>query len=47
MRGYAAAGDTKKALGEARLALAQAPDEPNKKNLQSLIQQLEEGKKIN
>jgi tetratricopeptide (TPR) repeat protein len=47
MRGYAAVGDRKKALEEARLALAQAPDEPNKKNLQNLIKQLEEGKDIN
>jgi hypothetical protein len=47
MRGYAATGDKKKALEEARLALAQAPDEGNKKNLQNLIKQLEEGKDIN
>ena len=47
MRGYAATGDKKKALEEARLALAQAPDEGNKKNLQNLIKQLEEGKEIN
>ena len=47
MRGYAATGDRKKALEEAKLAIAQAPDEPNKKNLQNLIKQLEEGKDIN
>jgi hypothetical protein len=47
MRGYAAAGDKKKALEEAKLALAQAPDEGNKKNLERLIQQLQEGKDIN
>jgi len=44
MRGYAAMGDAKKALEEAKLAVAQAPDEGNKKNLQGLIKQLEEGK---
>jgi DUF2911 family protein len=47
MRGYAATGDKKKALEEGRLALAQAPDEGNKKNLQNLVKQLEEGKEIN
>jgi predicted Zn-dependent protease len=47
MRGYSAVGDRKKALEEAKLALAQAPDEPNRKNLQGLIRQLEEGKDIN
>ena len=47
MRGYAAVGDSKKALAEAKLALAQAPDGGNKKNLENLIQQLEAGKSIN
>ncbi len=47
MRGYAAMGDKKKALEEAKLALAQAPDEGNRKNLQGLVKQLEEGKDIN
>lgn len=47
MRGYAAMGDKKKALEEAKLALAQAPDEGNKKNLEGLIKQLQEGKDIN
>lgn len=47
MRGYAAMGDKKKALEEARLALAQAPDEGNRKNLQGLVKLLEEGKDIN
>jgi predicted Zn-dependent protease len=47
MRGYAAMGDKKKALEEAKLALAQAPDEGNKKNIERLIKQLEEGKDIN
>ncbi len=42
-RGYAANGDTKKALEHARLALAQAPDELNKKSLKALIDQIEKG----
>src|SRR5262249_30323400 len=47
MRGYAATGDKKKALEQAKLAVAQAPDAANKKNLEGLIKQLEEGKEIN
>lgn len=47
MRAYAATGDTKKALSEARLAAAQAPDPANKKNLEGLIQKLEAGTNIN
>jgi len=47
MRGYSALGDNKKALEEAKLALPQAPDEGNKKNLQNMIQQLEKGNDIN
>jgi tetratricopeptide (TPR) repeat protein len=47
MRGYAAMGDNKKALSEARLAVAQAPDPANRKNLEGLIKQLEEGNDIN
>ena len=47
MRAYASTGDKKKALDEAKLALAQAPDEANKKNLQNMIKLLEEGKDIN
>lgn len=46
MRAYAAAGDNRKALAEAKLALAQAPDEQNKKNLEGLIQKLEKGEPI-
>jgi hypothetical protein len=46
MRGYAALGDTKKAIEEGKLAVAQAPDELNKKNLQTVLKNLEEGKKI-
>src|SRR5262249_8616361 len=47
MRGYAAIGDKKKALEEAKLAVTQAADAANKKNLEGLIKQLEEGKDIN
>jgi tetratricopeptide (TPR) repeat protein len=43
MRAYAATGDAKKALEEARLALKQAPDEGNKKSLQGAIEKLEKG----
>jgi hypothetical protein len=47
MRGYSATGDQKKALQEAKLALAQAPDDANRKNLQAMIQKLEAGQSIN
>lgn len=47
MRGYAAMGDKKKAIEEAKLAIAQAPDAANKKNLENLLKQLEAGKDIN
>jgi tetratricopeptide (TPR) repeat protein len=47
MRGYSAMGDQKKALAEAKLALAQAPDDGNKRNLENLIKQLEQGKAVN
>ena len=40
-RGYAGVGDTRKAILHARLAMAQAPDDVNRKNLQSLIDQWE------
>jgi DUF2911 family protein len=43
MRGYAGVGDAKKALEEGRLALKQAPDEPNKKVLTDSIAKLEKG----
>ena len=46
MRAYAAMGDNKKALAEAKLALAQAPDPQNKQNLEGLIQKLEKGEPI-
>ena len=47
MRGYASVGDKKKALAEAKLALAQAPDPGNKKNLEGIITKLEAGQDIN
>lgn len=42
-RGYAAQGENRKALEHAKLALAQAPDELNKKSLAGMIEQLEKG----
>jgi len=47
MRGYAAMGDNKKALAEAKLAVVQAPDTGNKTNIERMIKQLEAGKDIN
>lgn len=38
-RGYAVQGDKAKAVATARLALKQAPDDPSRKNVESLIQQ--------
>lgn len=46
MRGYSAMGDLKKALEHARLAVAQAPDELNKKNLEQAVKTLESGKAL-
>jgi len=46
MRGFAAKGDNKKALAEARLAVRQAPDEPNRKNLEGIVKKLEAGQTI-
>jgi hypothetical protein len=46
MRGYAAVGQSKKALEEAKLALAQAPDDQNRANLKNLVGKLEKGEKI-
>jgi len=45
-RGYAAAGRTKDAIQHLKIAVGQAPDEGNKKNLQGLIEKLEKGEKI-
>jgi tetratricopeptide (TPR) repeat protein len=46
MRGYSAMGDYKKALEYAKLALAQAPNEENKKFLEQCIKTLSEGKPL-
>ena len=45
-RGYAAMGDTPKALENAKKALAQAPDPVNKKSLEDMVQTLSEGKTL-
>ena len=45
-RAYAARGKAKEALAAAKRALAQAPDEGNRKNLQAMIEKLEVGKAI-
>ncbi len=45
-RGYAAVGRTKEAIKYAKLAVQQAPDEGNKKNLQKMIEDLESGKTV-
>jgi hypothetical protein len=47
MRAASAAGKYKDALKYAKLALAQAPDEGNKKNIEAAIKKLEEGKDVN
>lgn len=46
MRGYSANGDLKKALEHAKLALAQAPDEQNRKALEEMVKTLSEGKPL-
>lgn len=43
-RGYMAVGDYQKALEYARKAVAQAPDNQNKQNLEAMAKSLEEGK---
>jgi hypothetical protein len=45
-RGYAALGKKKEALAEAKLALPQAPDPGNQKNVENMIQQIEAGQAI-
>lgn len=47
MRAYSAQGKYKDALKYAKLALAQAPDDLNKKSLTDAIKKLEEGKDVN
>jgi len=46
MRGYSATGDLKKALEHAKLAMAQAPDDLNKRSLEQAVKTLESGKAI-
>ena len=46
-RGYSAVGRYKDALKHAKLALAQAPDETNKKSMADAIKKLEAGKDMN
>jgi hypothetical protein len=46
-RGYSATGNYAEALKYAKLALAQAPDEGNRKNLENFIKKLEAGQDIN
>ena len=45
-RGYASVGRTKEALKHAKLALAQAPDDLNRKGLQTMVENLEAGKPV-
>ena len=47
MRAYSAEGKYKEALKYAKMAMAQAPDDGNKKNLEASIKKLEEGKDVN
>jgi tetratricopeptide (TPR) repeat protein len=46
MRGYSAKGDLKKALEYAKLAVAQAPDDLNRKFLEQAVKTLESGKPL-
>jgi hypothetical protein len=46
-RGYSANGDYKNALTNAKLGLALAPNEPNKKAMQEMIAKLEKGQDVN
>jgi tetratricopeptide (TPR) repeat protein len=45
-RGYAALGQKKEALEEAKKALPQAPTEPSRKSLENMIQQIDAGKAV-
>jgi hypothetical protein len=45
-RGYSATGDIKAALQHAEKALAQAPDELNRKNLTAMVETLKQGKAV-
>jgi tetratricopeptide (TPR) repeat protein len=46
MRIYSANGDYKKALEYGKAALAQAPDDINKRSLEGAIKNLEQGKPV-
>jgi hypothetical protein len=46
-RGYSATGNYPEALKYAKLALAQAPDEANRKNLEVMVKKLEAGQDVN
>jgi tetratricopeptide (TPR) repeat protein len=46
-RGHSALGHYKEALAEAKLALPQAPDDPNRRALQGMIEKLGQGKDVN
>jgi tetratricopeptide (TPR) repeat protein len=46
-RGYAAKGDTKRALEHAKKAVEQAPDPLNKQSLEAMVKALESGQPIN
>lgn len=46
-RGYAAAGDNTQALEHAKKALAQAPDDLNRKSLEGMVKALSSGQSIN
>lgn len=46
-RGYSAVGRYKDALKHAKLALAQAPDDVNRRSLEAAVKKLEEGKDMN
>lgn len=47
VRGYSGNADYKNALKYANLALPLAPDQPNKNNVQTMINKLKEGKDVN
>jgi predicted Zn-dependent protease len=46
-RGYSAVGDYKTALKHAEVALKQAPDSINKKNLEDAVERLKQGRDMN
>jgi len=45
-RGYAATGETKKALEHAKIAVTQAPDPLNRQSLEAMVKDLSEGKAL-